>query len=524
MKKWYIALCAFFAVPLLVLFGWSLADRDRAVSPSENRDLAAFPAFSLSRLFSGEFTRDFETYFSDQFPMRERFLDGAKYVNSLYKITFGRDVTLDVPVDDKWEHGGSIDPDKDHDALMTTSGTAHAVATTSDGSSASGGPSVLTRDTSSESASDTQPTTPDGTASSESVSGSASQDTRPSSSDATDPTEQTPATSRTEIPDPWGTEQTQDGDITSLESGILIIGDRAMERVYKVDSYLDHYAETVNLVNRAMPGVRVYAVLVPKSVEFNAPMAYHSGPASQLAAINYAYARMDPDVVCVDAYTNLFEHRDEPVYFRTDHHWTQRGAYWAFRAFCGAAGLSAPALESYPAETVTGFLGTMYAYTRNYAQSAALKDHPDDVEIFRPLGAATMTVYPDFSLADGSERNIIYSYDYAQDSLDASAKYMVFLGGDRPICRIVNPGAANGRKLLILKESYGNAFTPFLSDVFEEVWAVDPREFNGSGEPAFDGLAAFAAEQGITDVIVLNNVQSAIPNYMSNIRALIGAE
>ena len=63
MKKWYIALCAFFAVPLLVLFGWSLADRDRAVSPSENRDLAAFPAFSLSRLFSGEFTRDFETYF-----------------------------------------------------------------------------------------------------------------------------------------------------------------------------------------------------------------------------------------------------------------------------------------------------------------------------------------------------------------------------------------------------------------------------------------------------------------------------
>ena len=101
-------------------------------------------------------------------------------------------------------------------------------------------------------------------------------------------------------------------------------------------------------------------------------------------------------------------------------------------------------------------------------------------------------------------------------------KYLAFLGGDRPICHIENPGVSNGRKLLILKESYGNAFSPFLGDVFEDVWMIDPREFNGSGEPSFTDLEAFVREQGITDVLVLNNVQSAVPSYMSNIDDLIG--
>ena len=201
---------------------------------------------------------------------------------------------------------------------------------------------------------------------------------------------------------------------------------------------------------------------------------------------------------------------------------SQRGAYYGFRAFCNYANLTPYELSDYAYEVVPGFLGTMYSFTMNYAASDALKKDPDDVEIFRPVTVSTMEVFSDRNLSGGDTKNIINSYDYACNSLGSSGKYLVFLGGDRPICHVENSTVSNGRKLLLLKESYGNAIAPFLGDVFEEVWMIDPRAFNGSGEPAFTDLADFAREKGITDVLVLNNVQSAVPNYMSNIGDLLG--
>lgn len=499
MKRWYFVLCLFFVVPVLALFFVSVFDRDR--EKSGNEMLARFPEFSVKALFSGEFTAEFEKYFSDQFPMRSVFMDGAKYINSLYAIDFrGDKFEIDVDIDNTWEHGQSVDPNNDTDVIQT-------VATSSGSDDPEAGTSEATAPG-------------DGTTSSSEGSSSTSEE-----GSETSLPETTWNTSWTELASPWG-EETGDSEssVTSTESGILIIGDRAMERVYRVDSYLEDYADTINLLYDSLGGVRVYAMLVPKSIEFNAPAAYRSGAASQLDAINYAYSKMKLGVICVDAYSELYAHRDENIYFRTDHHWSQRGAYYGYRAFCSAANLTPYGLEAYSNETVTGFLGTMYSYTRNYAQSEVLKNNPDDVEIFRPLTVSTMEVFSDASLSDGAVKNIIYSYDYAQNSLDASLKYLVFLGGDRPVCHIKNETVDNGRKLLILKESYGNAITPFLGDMFEDVWAIDPREFNGSGEPVFSGLVDFVEEQGITDVVVLNNVQSAIPSYMSNIRALIGAE
>ena len=332
-------------------------------------------------------------------------------------------------------------------------------------------------------------------------------------------------TSWVELESPWGEDEEPSGNISdySSSSGILIIDNRAMERVYGVESNLDYYTETINSLHGALDSdIRLFAMLVPKAVEFWAPSAYRAGAASQLNAINYAYSNLETGIICVDAYSELFAHKDEAIYFRTDHHWSQRGAYYGFKAFCNAANLVPYDLEDYTYEVVPGFLGTMYTFTKNYAASDALRNDPDDMEIFRPVTVSTMEVYSDRSLSDGATKNIIYSYDYANDSLGSSMKYLAFLGGDRPICRIVNENVDNGRKLLILKESYGNAISPFMGDVFEEVWMIDPREFNGDGEPSFTDLADFVREQGITDVLVLNNVQSAVPSYMSNIRDLIG--
>ena len=500
MKRWYLILCACFVVPIVLLFGISLVDRDEKVSGTE--ELAQFPKFTVKGFFNGEFTKGFESYFADQFPMRDLFMGGAKYLNTFYTLNFGReDIQLDVDTEHNWEHGASVDPEKDEDVIQT-------VTSTNSQTSSSLGSVVLNGSTPSATEQTSQNTEASVTTPAE-----------------TNPPETTWVTSWTELESPWEEGEGSSGNISdySSSSGIVIIDNRAMECVYGVESNLDAYTETVNRLYAAVGDeTRVFAMMVPKAIEFWAPARYRSGSASQLAAINYAYSNLTPGIICVDAYSELYEHRDEAIYFRTDHHWSQRGAYYGFRAFCKAANLTPYELSEYTREVVPGFLGTMYTFTKNYAASDALKYDPDDMELFRPVTVSTMEVFSDRSLSDGATKNIIYSYEYASESLGSSMKYLAFLGGDRPICHIENPGVSNGRKLLILKESYGNAFSPFLGDVFEDVWMIDPREFNGSGEPSFTDLEAFVREQGITDVLVLNNVQSAVPSYMSNIDDLIG--
>lgn len=503
MKKWYVILCVCFVAPVILLFGISLFDRNEEHSGTE--ELAQFPKFGIKALFSGEFTRGFEEYFADQFPLRDVFMDGSKYLNSLYSLNFNREnITIDVNTEHNWEHGAAVDPDNDNDVIQTvpTSGT------TSGGTTGS----IVLSGT----------TTDGGTSQSSGESTSATETTPP---ETAPPETTTFVTSWVELESPWEEGEGEGGNISDYSgtSGILIIDDRAMERVYGVESNLDAYTASINaLYSELDEDVRLYAMLVPKAIEFWAPAAYRSGAASQLNAINYAYSNLSTGIICVDAYSELYEHKDEAIYFRTDHHWSQRGAYYGFRAFCNSANITPYELSDYTCEVVPGFLGTMYTFTKNYAESNALKNSPDDVEIFRPLTVSTMEVYSDRSLSDGDTKNLIYSTEYARDSLGSSMKYLAFLGGDRPICHVENPAVTNGRKLLIIKESYGNAFAPFLGDVFEDVWMIDPREFNGEGEPVFNDLPEFVREQGITDVLVLNNVQSAVPSYMSNVNGLMG--
>ena len=85
---------------------------------------------------------------------------------------------------------------------------------------------------------------------------------------------------------------------------------------------------------------------------------------------------------------------------------------------------------------------------------------------------------------------------------DVDNKYLAFLGGDHPIT-IIETDVDNDKTVMIIKESYGNAFTPWLTSHYSKVVAVDPREFNREGKPSLD-LAAFAKEQGVDDCIILN--------------------
>ena len=485
LKKWYIAIALAFLLPVFAIFAVAVIEGDRAVSESENRALAQQPRFSFGALVSGEFAEGFDSYFSDQFPMREDLMSASLFINRFYYVNFGENrITIDVDVD----HGGegqSIFDDPDNADLWTVTTTAPpptTVTTTSPPDT-----SETSEITTAEPVTEPEVTTP-------------------------------PRTAWQEVGHPDGLPNYQgDGETQKDTGAILILGDRAMEHFYGTNSALETYASRVSRVKELLPDVEVYAMFCPTAMEFCAPAQFQAGIRSQLRAMNYAYAHLAEGVVPVNVWSQLYARRDEYLYFRTDHHWTQRGAYCAYLAFAREAGFKPYALEEYRTGAIGGFVGTMYGYTKTYPQSEALLNNPDTVEYFVPVTTCTVTRYTNADMTGGQAISLIYEN---ADRFKQGAKYSAFLGGDSPLLHIVSDTVKNGRTLLVTKESYGNALIPFLTDHFEEIYVVDPRSFNASGKPSFD-LVSFSVGHGVTDLLVVNYAFAACGPYMGSFAAML---
>ena len=209
--------------------------------------------------------------------------------------------------------------------------------------------------------------------------------------------------------------------------------------------------------------------------------------------VDYIYSGLDDSVTAVDAHSQLMAHRDEYIYYRTDHHWTARGAYYAYVAFCQAKGITPTPLEEYERVEFEGFLGTFYAQSN---QNKTLKDNPDYVEAFVPKGTNLLSAVTQ----SGGETEYAVVYKGAS-KYSAANKYLCFIGGDNPVSEIHNEKINNGSSIVVIKESYGNAFVPFLVDSYEHVYIIDYRYFDGS-------LVDFVSENKIDDVLFLNYIST----------------
>ncbi len=325
-----------------------------------------------------------------------------------------------------------------------------------------------------------------------------------------DPTAPTSPTSE-------ATHATRDESAKVIDTGaVLVIGNSAMEHYYGVDKVLKSYADTVSTIKAKLPELNVYAMFCPSAVEFCAPSKYQAGTRSQQRAANVIYDNLQNGAVGVDVWSELNAHADEYLYFRTDHHWTQRGAYYGYVAFCKAAGLVPHEMSEYETGVVQNFVGTMSMYAKDYADR--FYNNPDYVEYFRPLNPSTMMVYTSPKLTNGSPRSVVASQESA-DKMYRYAKYSMFISGDNPISHIVSDTVKNGRIAIVTKESYGNAVVPFLTDHFEQIYVIDPRQFNANGKPSLN-LISFAAQVGATDVICIN-AAVLLPGINSYLKKMI---
>ena len=260
--------------------------------------------------------------------------------------------------------------------------------------------------------------------------------------------------------------------------GLLIIAGRAFQVFGGNKNSVKGYVDVVNEYRKILPdNVRVFNCIVPTGSSFVFVKEYDYLREKEFKNIDDAYAQSSPDVITVPAKEALVAHQHEYIYFASDHHWTGRGAYYAYTAFCQAAGLKATPLNKMTRKVKRNFLGTLY----NLTKDESIKNNPDSVEYFIPPVKTDVKVFAEFASGGNS--------------------YGVFLGGDIAHLKI-NTSVKNGKSVVIIKNSFGNPFSTFLVNNYETVHVVDYRYFDS-------GLLRLIKNEGIDDVIFFHNVFSA---------------
>lgn len=253
------------------------------------------------------------------------------------------------------------------------------------------------------------------------------------------------------------------------DSGIKVIGRNGhytgLMGCWGTFENCDRYAAAVNRAAAALPDVDVYNMVIPTSSDFYVPSDMTGFTASQKEKIDYINEKLE-NVINVDAYSALSSHTDEYIYTRTDYHWQPLGGYYAAEAFAKTAGLEGFApLSDYTEVTKEGYVGSLGGYAE------ILKSDPEPFTMYvSPNNGSLKTTYYDTSFQNGREGNLFVSPD-------AGAYYCSFLGTDNLIAKI-ETDCTNGKTLVVMKESYGNALIPFLTQSYQTIYVCDVRYFD----------------------------------------------
>ena len=453
-KKQYTALKVLLplcCLILMTLIGIIIPLRP-TVSSVEKRNLTSFPQFSMGDFLDGTYTSNIGTWYADTFPMRDQLIAGNELMTSYYGLK-QQQIYGDM------KKGDDI-PDLDSVESVDTSGN-------------------MIDASSSQAETDPQNTQ---TASTQ------DQNTK----NGTDAETEVQTESETQA-------QTEDGTIH--EEGetfgtVYVADNRAFSVYYFNQTAADTYAQAISTCSAILKdsGVTVYDILAPTSIGVNLDDQIQEElySSNQGDAFQYIERKMTDGVQVVNPYETLRSHNSEYLYFGTDHHWTALGAYYTYTEFAAKKGITPHSLDEFQKMEFPGFLGTFYASSN---QADALRNNPDTVIAYVPNGTNDMS----YISYDGLE----YQWNVVADATeyDENSKYMCFIGGDQPYAEIHNPNITDGSACVVIKESYGNAFVPFLVDHYESVYVVDYRYYQGS-------LSYLVISEGINDVIFLNNAEA----------------
>ena len=283
--------------------------------------------------------------------------------------------------------------------------------------------------------------------------------------------------------------------LQKTQSGGILLGDKGQmfDRTYGLVSSEErtlprNIAAVASLAARC-PG-KVYVMVAPAAssiyperVPAHAPLLQEESYLGQIQA-----AVEEAGGVYLPLQDALSAHKDEYIYYRTDHHWTTQGAYYAYSELCGALGLEPFDRAAHTAVDVPDFYGTFYSRARTWnAQPDTLTYYDLD----NPL-----TIYTVTGPGMPTEGQTTGLYDL--DKLDVYDKYAAFLHGNNGLSRVEGDGEG---RILVIKDSYANSFVPFLTANYAQIDVVDLRNYNY-------GLDGLIAENGYDQILVLYSFDS----------------
>ena len=250
-------------------------------------------------------------------------------------------------------------------------------------------------------------------------------------------------------------------------------------------STLDTNAGYVNaLVDNV--DVPVYFGIIPSAAEIWSDRLPEGAPtADEKAIIDRLYNEVQTHTI--DLYSALAQHKDEGLYYRTDHHWTSLGAYYGYTALMDAMGLEAVPLDESQKVTVSeDFYGTLFS------SSGVRWLPPDHIDRYISDEGVTVTAYPNGTPEPGSL--------YVDSYLEVKDKYSSFLGGNKPLC-VIETEHTDAPKVLVIRDSYADSLAPFLTQNFSEIHLFDPR-YN------LTSVKDYVTQNEIDSVVVLYSISN----------------
>ncbi|MCI7334026.1 MAG: DHHW family protein [Oscillospiraceae bacterium] len=304
-----------------------------------------------------------------------------------------------------------------------------------------------------------------------------------------------PATeSTTEEKEPTVPEQL--GEVVQKLSSLAVVGSAGYEYCSFNQSVADKYASVVNKTAQRLSGkAKVCSMLVPTSIDITMPDSVRNGKnittCDQKAAMEYIYGKMSSSVTPINIYKAMRMHRDEYIYFRTDHHWTALGAYYAYEEFAKVKNFSAITLDKFEKKSFGEFLGSFYTNTN----SSAMKKNPDELYAYMPPYKTKLQ----FTQTDGKVIDWFLVNDTS--SYPVSQKYSAFTAADNPYTVIENLERKKGKTCVIIKESFANAVIPYIVYNYKKVYVIDYRYYK-------QGFISLAEKVKANDVVFINNMSA----------------
>ena len=282
-------------------------------------------------------------------------------------------------------------------------------------------------------------------------------------------------------------QKTQSGGVLLGSEGQMF--NRTFGLVSSEEKTFPRNVAAVTSLSARYPG-KVYAMVVPAASVIYPERVPAAAPIlDETVYLNQIQTTVEESGgTFVSVEQTLADHKDEYIYYRTDHHWTTLGAYFAYSQLCDLLGLTPFDLDSHQAVEIPDFYGTFYSRARTW------NAQPDTLTYYDLDNPMTIYTVTGAGMPDAGETTGLY--DLAK--LGVYDKYAVFLHGNNGLSRVEGDGEG---RILVIKDSYANSLVPFLTANYAEIDVVDLRNYNY-------GLDTLIADNDYDQILVLYSFDS----------------